>query len=118
MLTRHTAIRLPLIARHRPRADSRSFTTTLNVSLPRKNDYVPASLPIEHRPSLGNSSMGHLFSELSSSKEGMEGRGGMSEEERRRARLTMWGLMGVPAAIVSVIGAYGLWNNVFSNEEE
>ena len=60
--------------------------------------------------------MGHLFSELSSSKEGMEGRGGMSEEERRRARLTMWGLMGVPAAMVGVIGAYGIWNKLLTSE--
>jgi len=113
-----TVTRLSPIARLGPRLGARPFTTTLRTSLPRKNDYVPASLPIEHRPSLGNSSMGHLFSELSSSKEGMEGRGGMSEEERRRARLTMWGLMGVPAAVVGVIGAYGLWNKVFGGEGE
>jgi len=40
----------------------------------------------------------------------------MSEEERRRARLTMWGLMGVPAAMVGVVGAYGMWNKLFANE--
>lgn len=66
----------------------------------------------QHKPSLGNSSFGHLISELSSTKEGMEHmrKEGetMSEEHRAQARgVVKWLIVG-GAVVVGVTVGLGL----------
>lgn len=66
----------------------------------------------QHKPSLGNASFGHLVSELSSTKEGMEhlrveGQT-MSEEHRAQARGVVKWLMVLSGVVVGVPVALGL----------
>ncbi|GAB1735656.1 hypothetical protein NU219Hw_g4226t1 [Hortaea werneckii] len=64
----------------------------------------------EHKPSLGGASLGHLVSELSATKPGMEHerREGetMNEEHRTQARgIAIW-LVGVPMALGGTVGGF------------
>jgi hypothetical protein len=75
----------------------------------------------QHKPSLGNASFGHLISELSSTKEGMEhlrveGQT-MSEEHRAEARGVVKWLMVVGAVVVGVPVGLGVKNMVWDGED-
>lgn len=76
----------------------------------------------QHKPSLGNASFGHLVSELSSTKEGMEhlrveGQT-MNEEHRAQARGVVKWLMVVGGVVVGVPVALGLRRMVWVDEVE
>ncbi|KAI7197024.1 hypothetical protein D0869_03991 [Hortaea werneckii] len=62
----------------------------------------------EHKPSLGGASLGHLVSELSATKPGMEHlrKEGetMNEEHRTQARSIATWLVGVPMAVGGTVG--------------
>jgi hypothetical protein len=75
----------------------------------------------QHKPSLGNASFGHLISELSSTKEGMEhlrveGQT-MSEEHRAEARGVVKWLMLVGAVVVGVPVGLGVKKMVWDGED-
>jgi hypothetical protein len=75
----------------------------------------------QHKPSLGNASFGHLVSELSSTKEGMEhlrveGRT-MSEEHRAQARGVVKWLIRAGAVVVGVPVGLGLRRMIWDGEE-
>jgi len=75
----------------------------------------------QHKPSLGNASFGHLISELSSTKEGMEhlrieGQT-MSEEHRAQARSVVKWLVLAGAVVVGVPVGLGLRRMVWGGEE-
>jgi len=75
----------------------------------------------QHKPSLGNASFGHLISELSSTKEGMEhlrveGQT-MSEEHRAQARSVVKWLVLAGAVVVGVPVGLGLKRIVWGGEE-
>jgi hypothetical protein len=75
----------------------------------------------QHKPSLGNASFGHLISELSSTKEGMEhlrveGQT-MSEEHRAEARGVVKWLIAIGAVIVGVPVGLGVKRMVWAEEE-
>ncbi|KAF2724664.1 hypothetical protein K431DRAFT_130877 [Polychaeton citri CBS 116435] len=78
----------------------------------------------EHRPSLGGPSLGHLVSELSATKPGMEHlrKEGetMSEEQRTQARNIVKWVVGFPMGLVAAIGGgswvyQNLWHSGGSN---
>jgi hypothetical protein len=76
----------------------------------------------QHKPSLGNASFGHLISELSSTKEGMEhlrveGQT-MSEEHRAQARSVVKWLVLAGAVVVGVPVGLGLRRIVWGGEGE
>jgi hypothetical protein len=75
----------------------------------------------QHKPSLGNASFGHLISELSSTKEGMEhlrveGQT-MSEEHRAEARGVVKWLMAVGAVLVGVPVGLGVKKMFWDGED-
>jgi hypothetical protein len=75
----------------------------------------------QHKPSLGNASFGHLVSELSSTKEGMEhlrveGQT-MSEEHRAQARGVVKWLILAGAVVVGVPVGLGLRRMIWSGKE-
>ena len=75
----------------------------------------------QHKPSLGNASFGHLISELSSTKEGMEhlrveGQT-MSEEHRAEARGVVKWLIAIGAVVVGVPVGLGVKRMVWAEEE-
>ncbi|KAK8202012.1 hypothetical protein M8818_005537 [Zalaria obscura] len=75
----------------------RSLTTTpIHYSKPTQDDPV-------HKPSMGGSSFGHLISEISATKPGMEAQRvegkTMSEEQRTFARRIVFWVMGVPTVL-------------------
>jgi hypothetical protein len=75
----------------------------------------------QHKPSLGNASFGHLISELSSTKEGMEhlrveGQT-MSEEHRAEARGVVKWLIAIGAVVVGVPVGLGVKKMVWAEEE-
>ncbi|KAM0704144.1 hypothetical protein Q7P35_008377 [Cladosporium inversicolor] len=74
----------------------------------------------QHKPSLGNASFGHLISELSSTKEGMEhlrveGQT-MSEEHRAEARGVVKWLIAIGAVVVGVPVGLGVKRMVWEEE--
>ena len=74
----------------------------------------------QHKPSLGNASFGHLVSELSSTKEGMEhlrveGQT-MSEEHRAQARGVVKWLLVVGGVVVGVPVALGVKRMMWDDE--
>jgi hypothetical protein len=76
----------------------------------------------QHKPSLGNASFGHLISELSSTKEGMEhlrveGQT-MSEEHRAEARGVVKWLIAVGAVVVGIPVGLGVKRMVWGEEGE
>jgi hypothetical protein len=75
----------------------------------------------QHKPSMGNASFGHLISELSSTKEGMEhmrveGQT-MSEEHRAEARGMVKWLIAIGAVVVGVPVGLGLKRMIWADEE-
>ena len=67
-----------------------------------------------HRPSLSGSSVGHLISEISGTKPGMEGLRPegqtMSEEQRTFARRVVTWIMGVPIVLgTAFVGGQWAW---------
>jgi hypothetical protein len=92
----------------------RTLTTTLTLlSQPKRKKRAPIDesswASAQHKPSLGNASFGHLVSELSSTKEGMEhlrveGET-MSEEHRAEARgVVKWLVLGGVVVVGVPIG--------------
>lgn len=76
----------------------------------------------KHKPSLGNASFGHLISELSSTKEGMEhlrveGQT-MSEEHRAQARSVVKWLILAGAVVVGIPVGLGLKRILWGSEED
>ncbi|KAK4939490.1 hypothetical protein LTR28_009348 [Elasticomyces elasticus] len=87
----------------------RSFTTSTRRSALSRNKVVDESTlaGAQHRPSLSGPSLGHLISELSATRPGMEHlrKEGetIAEEDRTSARHIALALMGVPVAIGTVV---------------
>lgn len=83
---------------------TRAFSSTA-CQLRRRGDYIPSDLGVEHKPSMGGSSMGHLISELGATRKGMEGsrQDGMSEVQRTSARRVAKWMLGVPLALGTVV---------------
>ncbi|KAM0717865.1 hypothetical protein Q7P37_006197 [Cladosporium fusiforme] len=76
----------------------------------------------QHKPSLGNASFGHLVSELSSTKEGMEhlrieGQT-MSEEHRAEARVVVKWLVLAGAVVVGVPVGLGVRRMLSGGKED
>ena len=75
----------------------------------------------QHKPSMGNASFGHLVSELSSTKEGMEhlrveGQT-MSEEHRAQARGVVKWLIAIGTVVVGVPVGLGVKRMVWADED-
>ena len=91
---RPTRSRLPL---------QQSRSLTVNAYHQNPNRHIPADLGAEHKPSMGGSSFGHLISEISSTKDGMESQRQegqtMNEEQRTFARRVVFWIMGIPVAV-------------------
>ncbi|KAF2767112.1 hypothetical protein EJ03DRAFT_162367 [Teratosphaeria nubilosa] len=94
-------LRLLRLPQHAP---ERTFTCTPHITAKKyTND------PDFHQPSLGGSSLGHLVSELSATRPGMESlRQGqtMSEEDRTHARSIAKWIVGIPFAVGGSILAW------------
>lgn len=100
----------------------RSITSTPPVNAAKKRRPIDESswANAQHKPSLGNASFGHLISELSSTKEGMEhlrveGQT-MSEEHRAEARGVVKWLIAVGAVVVGIPVGMGVKRMVWGEE--
>jgi hypothetical protein len=102
---------------------TRSISTTPCLYAAKKRRLVDETswANAQHKPSLGNASFGHLISELSSTKEGMEhlrveGQT-MSEEHRAEARGVVKWLMAVGAVLVGVPVGLGVKKMFWDGED-
>jgi hypothetical protein len=115
--------RLPLKHQTLHHHFTRSISTTpcLYVAKKRRPIDETSWANAQHKPSLGNASFGHLISELSSTKEGMEhlrveGQT-MSEEHRAEARGVVKWLMAVGAVLVGVPVGLGVKKMFWDGED-
>lgn len=116
--------RLALIKQHTSHHQfQRSITCTSSLHATKKRHSIDESswANAQHKPSLGNASFGHLISELSSTKEGMEhlrveGQT-MSEEHRAEARGVVKWLIAIGAVVVGVPVGLGVKRMVWPEEE-
>ena len=102
----------------------RSITSTPSVNATKKRRPIDQTswANAQHKPSLGNASFGHLISELSSTKEGMEhlrveGQT-MSEEHRAKARGVVKWLIAVGTVVVGIPVGLGVKRMVWAEEGE
>ncbi|KAI7501363.1 hypothetical protein KC367_g2899 [Hortaea werneckii] len=101
-----------LLTRSLPSAFSGRFFSTSSRRLAKKPPVDDGSLfyGAEHQPSFGGASLGHLVSELSATKPGMEHlrKEGetMDEEHRTQARSIATWLVGVPMALGGTVGGF------------
>lgn len=103
---------------------TRSLSVTPSVQATKKRRPVDESswANAQHKPSMGNASFGHLVSELSSTKEGMEhlrveGQT-MSEEHRAEARGVVKWLILAGAVVVGVPVGVGIKRMVWADGDD
>ena len=99
-----------------------SVTPSLHTTKKRRPIDETSWANAQHKPSLGNASFGHLVSELSSTKEGMEhlrveGQT-MSEEHRAQARGVVKWLIVAGMVVVGVPVGLGVKTMIWANEDE
>jgi hypothetical protein len=117
--------RLALIKQHTLHHQMhRSMSITSSVQATKKRRPIDETswANAQHKPSMGNASFGHLISELSSTKEGMEhlrveGQT-MSEEHRAEARGVVKWLIAIGAIVVGVPVGLGVKRMVWADEDE